>query len=372
MFANATKRVVISQQVVATLVASALVLVSIGFYNIAQAAQLTFISDTLSTSEPSVASDHTIAFIVPTGADGLIAGETLTVTFPAGFNMGSVAFGDVDFEINSTPQVLAAAPAGATWGATVSGQVLTLTSGTGTLVPTDTVEIQIGQNATGGSNQITNPTLGSYKIDITAGNLDSGRTMVAIVDTVTVSAIVDTTFDFTITGLATSSLVNGETTTGSTSATIIDFGLLVADTAEILGQELAVQTNAKNGFVVTVEQDGDLQSASGAVIDSFTNGTYVNTPAIWAVPGDNIALDNTWGHWGLTSDDDINTSEFGSALYVAASTTPRDIFSHAGPADGLTTNIGTSSVAYKIEITPLQEAADDYSAVLTYIATPTF
>jgi hypothetical protein len=31
-----------------------------------------------------------------------------------------------------------------------------------------------------------------------------------------------------------------------------------------------------------------------------------------------------------------------------------------------------TEVGYKIEITPLQEAADDYTTTLTYIATPTF
>jgi hypothetical protein len=139
-----------------------------------------------------------------------------------------------------------------------------------------------------------------------------------------------------------------------------------------MAQRLNVTTNARNGFVVTVEQDQNLLSSTGADIDGFIDGAYTNTPAAWAAPTNSIANENTWGHWGLTSDDDINTSEFGSALFVAASTTPRQIFSHAGPSDGVTNDIGSTTIGYQIQISPLQEAGDDYTTVLTYIATPTF
>jgi hypothetical protein len=67
-----------------------------------------------------------------------------------------------------------------------------------------------------------------------------------------------------------------------------------------------------------------------------------------------------------------NAGAFDAGEYIAASTSPRSIFSHTGPANGTTNDIGSTTVAYKVEITPLQEAAQDYNAVLTYIATPTF
>ena len=127
-------------------------------------------------------------------------------------------------------------------------------------------------------------------------------------------------------------------------------------------------------FVVTVQNSGNLLSSNGADIDGFIDGAYTNTPALWASPTNNIANENTWGHWGITSSDDINTSEFstGGTKFVSASTTARQIFGHTGPADGTTANIGSTTVGYKIQITPLQEAADDYSTTLTYIATPVF
>ena len=376
MFVNPTS-VGISQRVVATLVACAVVLASIGFYTTAQAANLVNISDTLSDSDISVNSNHTIAFSIPTGSAGITAGQTITVTFPAGFSLTGVVFTDVDLRTAGADRtIVAGAPGAAQWGYTISGQVITLTAGTGiTVSALEAVEIQIGTNATfgtTGANQIDNPTAGSYELRVTAGTADSGRTRVAIIDNVVVTAIVNTSFTFTITGVATSTSVNGVTTTGSTTPTLINYGVLAAGVPEVLGQRLNVTTNADSGFVVTVEQDGNLQSSNGADIDGFVNGNYINTPTTWSAPSNNIALENTWGHWGLTSDDDLNASEFGSALYVAASTTPRQIFQHSGPADGTTNNVGSTSVAYRIEISPLQEAADDYNTTLTYIATPTF
>lgn len=360
-------------RVVAMLVAAAVTVVSVGFYNTASAANLVEVSNTLSDSDVSALSNHTIRFSMSASSTGLSAGQTITVAFPAGFTMGSVAFGDVDMSINGVDQPIAATASGATWGAAVAGQVLTITSGTDTLVANDDIIIRVGTNATGGTNRVTNPTAGSYEFLVTAGTVDTGRTRVAILDNVDVTAIVNTSFTFVVAGLATTTDVNGTTTTGSTTATAIPFGVLTAGVPKVMGQNLRVTTNARNGFVVTVEQDQNLLSSTGADIDGFANGTYTNTPAAWTAPTNSISDENTWGHWGLTSEDaDLNTDEFGSALFVAASTTPRQVFSHTGPSDGTTDNIGSTDVGYAIQITPLQEAGDDYSTILTYIATPTF
>ncbi len=375
MFANPTN-VGISQRVVATLVACAVVLTSIGIYNVAQAANLTGVSDLLSESAPTLASNHTIAFTIPAGSPGVLAsGGTFTITFPAGFTMGSVVVGDIDLRIAGTDQTLVAGAAGAgNWGYTRSGQVMTFTAGSGvSAAATNAIEFQIGTHANfgpAGANTIANPAVGSYELVITAGTADSGRTRVAIVNSVNVTAIVDTTFTFTITGTATSTLVDAESTTGSTSPTLIAFGRLVAGTPKLMAQRLNVTTNARNGFNVTIETDGNLDSSNGADIDSFNIGSDVATPTAWASPVSNITLENTWGHWGLTTMDNVGLFDAGE--YIAASTTPRAIFAHTGPADGTTNDVGSTTVAYKVQITPLQEAAQDYNAVLTYIATPTF
>lgn len=367
-------------RVVAMLVAAAVLVVSVGFYNTADAANLTLVSNTLSDSDVSALSNHTIRFTMATSSTGVAAGQTITITFPAGFNLGTIDFADVDFSINGTDQALAGTASGATWGVSTSSQVLTLTSGTGVVTAGQAVVIEIGTNATfgtTGTDRVTNPTAGSYEFYVTAGTVDTGRTRVAILDNVDVTAIVNTSFTFTVSGLATSTTVNGTTTTGSTTATAIPFGVLTAGQPKVMGQRLNVTTNARNGFVVTVEQDQNLLSSTGADIDGFIDGAYTNTPAAWVAPTNNIGNENTWGHWGLTtSDSDLNAQvgggSFVGSLFVAASTTPRQIFAHSGPSDGTTADIGSTTVAYAIQISPLQEAGDDYNTVLTYIATPTF
>jgi len=372
-------------QAVAMLVTFALALWMLNIHTFAQAANLLDVSNTLSDSDRSVVSNHTIEFTIPPGSPGIAAAQAFTVRFPNGFNLStsSVAFGDIDFLIDGVNQTLVgAAPAAGQWSAAISGQLLTFTSGGGAASSSanDVLEIRIGTNATGGVNRVTNhPVAGSYEFVITLP-ADTGRTRVAILDDVVVTASVATVFDFVVSGFpaVTGVNVNGTTTTGTSSATSLAFGQLVANQIETLAQRLNVTTNARNGFVVTVFQSGDLLSTTGADINSFFDSTYENTPSDWAAPSNLISDNRTWGHWGLTSSDDINGGEFQACVgaangcWVAASTTPRQVFSATSSADGIRDNVGSTTVGYQIQITSLQEAADDYSTTLTYIATPTF
>jgi hypothetical protein len=347
-----------THRVVAMLVACATILWSIGAYSTAQAANLTFVSDTLSDSGPSVTSAHDIEFTIPTGST-LGTGDTVTLTFPAGFTgVNTVISGDLTVTVNGTPDAIASF--------TAVGQVITFNSVAATAGQVVRIVIADGK--------ITNPgTIQSYEIRVQTPT-DSGRTRVAIVDYVEVTAVVDTIFEFVVAGTATSSSVNGTSTTGASTATTVPFGTLASGGIYTLAQELTVETNAIHGFVVTVEQDGNLQSSTGADIDGFIDGAYTNTPTAWAAPANSLLNENTWGHWGLTSDDSNHGgAEFaGGDKWVAASTTPRAIFSHDGPADGVTQDYGSATVGYQVQISPLQEAGDDYNTTLMYVATPTF
>lgn len=375
-----SKRQVTMQSGIATLTAIALVLWVVGahMFTSAEASNLTYVKDTLSDSAPSSLSNHTIEFLSPTGVG---ANATITVTFPNGFNIStsSVAVGDVDFQISGVDETLVAgAPAAAQWGFSISGQDLRLVSGSGESLPSlATATIKIGTNATGGTNRVTNPSATtSHEFTITAGSADSGQTRVAIINNVLVTANVDTTLTFTVNGTSTNTVVNGSPTTTSTTttSTALPFGTLAANVSKTLAQDLTVATNAIHGYVVTVEQDQNLLSSTGADIDGFIDGAYTNTPAAWVAPSNNIANENTWGHWGLTTTDTsigVGT-EFAANQWVAASTTPRAIMAHTGPSDGTTNLIGRATIGYQAQITALQEAGDDYSTTLTYIATPTF
>jgi hypothetical protein len=204
-----------------------------------------------------------------------------------------------------------------------------------------------------------------------------------------VTAIVATTFDFVVSPVDVGTSVGGENTTGSSSTTTIPFGILEAGTPEFIAQQLNVTTNAAGGFVVTVEKDGALLSSTGADIDEFTDadeGLGSDTPAAWASPDGNLAFgENGWGHWGMVAvDNDLQgagTAFSADDQYIAVPNTPRAVFAHNGPTDGLvgvggpdtsTDDVGQTFVGYKVEITPLQEAGDDYNTTLTYIATPSF
>lgn len=373
------RRQVAAQKGIATLLASALVLWALGthLFSVAEAANLTSIRDTLSNSAPSEVSNHTFEFTLPTG-DGIAAGETVVITFPAGFNMGSVAFGDVDIEVNTVDQTVAAVPSGSTWGAAVSGQVLTLTNGNVAVSAGDDILVQVGTNASGGTNQVTNPAgIQSYEFTIVAGVEDSGQFRVAIVDDVEVTANVNTTLTFTVSGTSNGTTVNGSPTTTATTTTsnTLPFETLTGGTSKTLAQDLSVATNAIQGYVVTVEQSQNLLSSTGADIDGFIDGAYTDTPTAWVAPSNSISDEDTWGHWGLTTDDSTLLgagTDFGSDEWVSASTTPRAVMAHDGPSDGVTDDIGAARVGYQAQITALQEAGDDYNTTLTYIATPTF
>ena len=380
MFVSYSSHTDAGYKAIATLVAAALLLWMVGaqFIGIqAQAANVTNFSDLITDSAPSTLADHTITFTLPNGATDDM---TIIIEFDAAFSLAAADFEDVDVRVATVDQTVTTAGTGADWGASFSGNQLTLIVGSGGVASSTVVEVQVGANATFtdvGTSFITNPaaTTTSYTIEILPSSTiqDSGRTHVAIVDQVEVTAQVLTQFDFVVNGTPDGFTIPGVATTTSTSTNTLSlpFETLTANVSKTLAHQLNVTPNAANGFVVTVEQSQDLQSSTGAIIDSFTNGSYLDTPTAWTAPGNNIAQDNTWGHWGLTSDDDSFNAGVNDR-WVAASTTPRQIFAHASSSDGVTNDIGSTTVGYQIQITSLQEAGNDYNTTLTYIATPTF
>lgn len=368
-------------QAVAVIGIIAITLWSIGVPTLrfAEAANVTFLSNTLSTSASSTPANHTITFVTPTG---MTDDDTLSITFGAGFNadgsIDNLDSGDFDMTIDGVEQNLVdVAGTSTSFQVIPSGTTIDFVSEAGgpTIGANATVTIEIGTNATHGSTsdeQITNPQGGQYDIDIQVGTGgDTGTTIVTILDEVTVTASVDTVFNFSVNGVVYDQPVNGGTTTGPTTATEIDFGELTGGTASTAAQDLTVSTNASNGFTVTVEVNHQLLSSTGADIDGFSEGSFTVAPgSLWAAPNPSLGDDDTYGHWGLTTtDDDVITTE---NFYISASTTPVTIFTNDGPSNGSGDGVGTARIGYRVQITDLQEAADDYTATLTYVATPVF
>ncbi|HMA79090.1 MAG TPA: hypothetical protein VKP88_08280 [Candidatus Paceibacterota bacterium] len=345
------------------------------------AASIADVSDTLSDSSPGSPSNHTIVFTTPTG---IANGETVTIDFSDGPFTGtsSITATDIDVQDGATDLSVGATCGGTDEiGASFTGSVLTIEfcSGNGAAIAANgSTTIEIGNHADfggTGSNRLVNPNgTGSYDIVIDGTQTDSGTAIVVIIATVTVTATVDTTFTFEVLGVGPGEVVNGTSTTGSSTPTAIAFGTLTQGVASTTAQELRVITNASQGYVVTVAQDGEFIASNNATIDSFTNGSYVTNPTAWQSPSAVPGSPNTFGHWGLTSDDATTTRsvEFSNDSWVAASTTPVIVMSHTGPTDGTGTGEGTTRVGYRVEVSALQEAAADYTTSLRYVATPIF
>lgn len=341
------------------------------YMGIASAASLTNVSDTIVNSAPSATTNHTLLWTTPTG---VAAGETIVVTFdPAGslFNVGALVAADFVGETGIT----VVAPAGCTGGPTNEA---VLTSDTESF----TLTVCAGDAIVPGAvtlptinNRFTNPaTPGSYIVRINGTQADSADTRIAIVNSVLMTARVDTSFTFTVTGLATSTAVNGTSTDITTTATGIAFNTLTVGQIKTAAQQLNVTTNAQNGFQVTLVQNQNLLSSTGADIDLFKDGAATAVPTAWTAPLNTLGNELTFGHYGITSEDSTLTAgdEFGSVLFAGNLTTPRQVFYHTAPSDGTTVDIGQTKVGFQIQIGSLQEAGNDYNNTLTYVATPIF
>lgn len=361
----------------------------------AEAAPLKRISDTLSDSDLSVKSNHTLQFITQSL---ITASNTIVIAFNSNFSAtSSPVFANsdaTDYDMATTTGEITVAAFGACPATgTVAFEITSINtstalftfthcSGTNNLPSLTTTTIEIGTNATTGGtgdSQLVNPAVsGSYVITVTAPSTDSASTRVAIIDDVVVTASVATNFTFTISGVASGQAnANGEggTTIVTTTATTIPWGELSVGVTSTARQDLAVSTNARNGFTVTIWQDQNLVSSIGADIDIFKDGVD-GSPTAWTSPAATIDVTSTYGHEGITSEDATLApgDTFGTALYDAIGTqsAPLEVFFHTGPANGITANKGATKIGFKIEISALQEAASDYTQSLTYIATPIF
>ncbi len=189
----------------------ALVVLCAHIYTVHAASYLTFISDRLSTSTPSEAVNHTIRFtltqaIPASGAIELYFDEG-GFTIPAsGFN-----FGDVDLGFSAaaggpyTQRPLSSVATAGTDGVTVttgtSGKIRIDLNSTIGIPGGNEVEVLLGTNAsfgaTGDSRMTLSAATGSYPVtiytyDASNAEVDYGRTMVALVEKVTVGPV-DTT-----------------------------------------------------------------------------------------------------------------------------------------------------------------------------------
>ena len=372
-----------------------LLLMSVPIMPGGQAATLTRVKDTISDSDLGVDANHEIAFTYTTAVpvDGQIK-----ITFdPASqsFDLTGITVDDIDWSVTTTDRALGASQSG---DGTISGVTINTTgdfilidiaTGTDQAIPANaTSTIKIGTNASGGVNQINNPsTAGSYKIlietkDASDALIDSADAMVAIIDDVTVTATVSATLTFTVSAVGskeTNQGVNGAWNDATSTATTLAFGTLTVNSSSTMAQDLAVTTNASDGFTVNIFQDQNLTSAGSDDIDCFQDSSCVayTSASAWAAPAGTLDTEGTYGHFGITSQDaTLGTTcandYYGNDLWAGLTgTTQAEVMCHTGAADGSTADKGATRVGFNIEISALQEAGD-YTNTLTYIATPTY
>lgn len=288
----------------------------------AYASTITSAKIVFTTIEQSTTADQTIEFITPTG---VAAGETITVTYPTGFDVSTFAVNNADLAVSAAGScasfsdvTLAASPSGATWGVAVSGQAITFTSGTGTVAAGRCVQIEFGSNATtgaAGATFITNQSAAQNNSDplvnITAGASDSGSIAVEIISgsTVSVSAAVVTSIScalndtsaafgtFTINTVTTADSTPVWTiSTNATAGYVLSVksagngvaaGLYSSGASYNIASATADLASASSGYgLQATKSDGDAGSATTTVASPFTaTGTNVGTLVITAIPG---------------------------------------------------------------------------------------
>ncbi|OGZ04831.1 MAG: hypothetical protein A2845_05055 [Candidatus Lloydbacteria bacterium RIFCSPHIGHO2_01_FULL_49_22] len=346
------------------------------------ASQLNSVSATASSSAPSIATNYMVRFTTVNAIGQAVTASTTRITFdPQGglFDLTALTNGNVTVS-RLTGGLTQVAAFGSCSGAVSEMYVSQVVAGAsdyvelltcpGDIIAAGTITVNIA-----GAHAVNPSASGSYVVRINGTMADSADTRVAIINQVAMTGIVDTNLTFTIATVASSSPVNGDTTSTSSTATAIGFGTLSVGTSSVAAQDVSVSTNALNGFSVTVTENQDLTSANGATINAFKDGNAVTgSPTAWTAPVGTIGSPNTYGHMGITSEDvSLPGDDFGSQLYAGlSSTSTRTILFHTGPADGTTANIGKTRVGFRIQVSALQEAASDYTNQITYVCTSTF
>ena len=314
-------------------------------------------SDSMTREKASTPSNHTIKFKTPTGVP---VGSNFQITFPVGFNMSTIVFGDMDISWGNTTglenndtaaQALAANPSGPTWGAAVAGQVLTITStaSTGSTIPANSIiVVEIGTNATyggTGTHQIVNhATPASYTITIGGGFGDTGTMKIVIVtdEQVAMTGSIDPTLTFS---LSANTTAFGNLTTGAvaTGGTVV---------------QLTVGTNANTGYAITV------QDTYAGLYNAGTVSTIASAHAILAAGTEGYGIQAAVGLGTPT----ISAGYLYSGTEVGQLTVaPQNI---ATNATATTTN-HRIDITHKASINPTTEPGN-YVDTITYIATALF
>lgn len=344
----------------------------------------TSLKDTLSDSRPSTASNHEIVLDL-SGSTTFIAGETVIVTFPAGYNLTTLTMTDVDFVNGATSETLiASCTASDSVEYVLASQVVTFTACSGYTAEAagTAITIKFGSNAAGGTTRIVNTTAGTSQLNV-AGSYgdDSQDTVLVITDAVTVSATLDEVLTLTVAAVVSGSCTTTGGTTITSTATTIPYGTITTETFYDICQQLTVATNAGGGYTVSVYTVAGLDSGANAfAVGSCDAGTCnLTTPGGWATASNNgyaLCMDDTTGNAAETANSMWNpvivegqcgqaSQKFELIADLSGSQTPSTIMQSA---TGVT---DVSLAGWRISADAAQ-AAGAYTGTADYITTGTF
>lgn len=328
-----------------------------GGAQIAQAAALTALSDTMSSNKINATSSHVIKFTTPSGAT--VTTDTIIITFPSDFDFTSKTIGTLTLTHGATTgaentETLTASASATEWGAAFSGtenRVLTLTpptDGTGAAAMSAGNKVILTYNST---NSVNPSSATSYVVAISGDFGDTGSITVPILtdDQVQVSATVAQSITFTISdnsiGFGNLTSANARYATGDASGSDSETG----------AHDLVVGTNATNGYTLTL---------NGATLTSGLNTI------------DSIGSSNTASSAGTEQFGVRFTASGGSGTVAVPYAASGFAFDSGAFPDTVASASGASanttySARYLANITSNTEAGS-YTATLTYVATANF
>jgi len=336
---------------------------------IGQAADLTKERDTLSDSRPSVIAMHTVIFKATTAVP--LSGHVI-VDLPDAFSTPVMDYTDIEIYWDSadpptTVCTMAASCSATDCCVTVTAELdkvdITLKSGAG-ILQDDYVKVVIGDGASGGDEDITNPTAGVYTVDLKTQNnvpadIDTGKTLVYIIAGVTVSATVAESLSVSISD---SAIGFGTLDSGAIRyATAAEDGSLTEPTAN-LPTYIEVSTNAASGVGITIKDEGD-GSAAGLYRSVFPTKLIPAVGAFDVTAGvEEYGVYGKDAGTGITISDDFDND----SPDVAISRIPQTFATSSGPLDAKNVDI-----SMKASITGATTAGS-YADTIILITTPTY
>ena len=203
--------------------------------------------------------------------------------------------------------------------------------------------------------------------DPTSTPVDSVTGKIAMIEPVLVTATVDPSITFSITGISSAQTACGLTTSVATTNSSVPFGSLTINAFKYAAHLLSVSTNAASGYAVTAVQNADLtmygtaNTIPATTCDTGTCSTTVGAAWITATghPGFGYTMQSVSGAT-------VNPTTGNFEKFPTAGGTPSQIMSSTGVSDSHTAN-----VCYQISVSASQTAGD-YENQITYTATASF